>query len=84
MSMPESVSEARVQRVIDEADVNVMTSGQKTTVLHATLPNGFEIVTSSSCVDVDDFDPEIGETICRERLKAKVWNLLGFQQHPDL
>lgn len=37
--------------------------GKKTTVCLMTLKNGFEILTSSSCVNPDDYDKEVGEKI---------------------
>lgn len=50
----------------------------KTTVAHAKLVNGFIISESSSCVDSSNFNMEIGVEICRDKIKDKVWNLLGF------
>lgn len=50
----------------------------KTTVVKATLVNGFEIVESSSCVDPKNYDAEIGINICLKKIEAKVWELLGF------
>jgi hypothetical protein len=52
--------------------------GDKTTVVKATLVNGFEIVESSSCVDPANFSQEIGIQICIDRIKERVWHLLGF------
>lgn len=52
--------------------------GEKNTVVVATLANGFEIVESSSCVDPENFSMEIGTQICVDRIKNKVWHLLGF------
>lgn len=52
--------------------------GEKNTVVCAVLRNGFEIVESSSCVDVKNFSMDIGVKICMERIKNKVWHLLGF------
>ena len=52
--------------------------GEKTTVVKATLKNGFVIIESSSCVDVANYDDEIGANICKEHIKNKVWELLGF------
>ena len=52
--------------------------GDKTTIVHATLANGFIITESSSCVDVKNFDMDIGANICKERIQNKVWELLGF------
>jgi hypothetical protein len=51
---------------------------EKTTVVKATLINEFVIVESSSCVDVANYDDEIGRDICKDRIKNKVWELLGF------
>lgn len=61
------------QTMVDEFITfkEVHTVGEKTTVVHATLKNGFEIVESSSCVDP-------GAEICMKRIKDRVWHLLGF------
>lgn len=52
--------------------------GEKTTVVKATLANGFEIIESSSCVDPANFNQDMGINICLDRIKDKVWNYLGF------
>lgn len=52
--------------------------GDKTTVVKATLKNGFIIVESSSCVDAANYDEIIGRDICKERIYNKIWELLGF------
>jgi len=78
------VTESRVESAIDSAFIETEKMGRKTLVMCARLPNGFEVVTRASCVDPDDYDEEIAEEICRERLKEKVFEVLGFQQHPPL
>ena len=40
--------------------------------------NGFEIVEASSCVSPENYSEEMGKEICLERIKGKVWMLLGF------
>lgn len=52
--------------------------GEKTTIVNATLANGFIITESSSCVDPANFNMDIGLSICKERIYNKVWNHLGF------
>jgi hypothetical protein len=59
-------------------DLEYKQFGDKTTVAKATLKNGFEIIESSSCVDPANFNMEIGMNICNERIRNKVWELLGF------
>ena len=54
------------------------TLGEKTTVVRAVLRNGFEIVESSSCVSPENYDEDMGREICLEKIRDKVWELLGF------
>lgn len=46
--------------------------GKKTTICLLTLRNGFEILTSSSCVNPDDYDREIGERISYRKAIEKL------------
>ena len=68
------------QKMVDDfiAEVHVTTLGEKTTVIRAVLVNGFEIVDASSCVSPENYSEELGKKICLERIKGKVWMLLGF------
>lgn len=54
------------------------TLGEKTTVVRAVLRNGFEIVESSSCVSPENYDEAMGRDICLEKIRDRVWELLGF------
>lgn len=71
-----SISQNMVDNFI--TDVYTTTLGEKTTVVRVVLANGFEIVEASSCVDKANYSQEIGEQICLERIKNKIWELLGF------
>lgn len=68
------------QKMVDDfiAEVHVTTLGEKTTVVRVVLVNGFEIVEASSCVSPENYSEEMGKEICLERIKGKVWMLLGF------
>ena len=54
------------------------TMGDSTTVVRCVLRNGFVIVESSSCVDPANYSEKIGEEICLNKIKDKIWELLGF------
>ena len=71
-----SISAETVEQAISEYEV--MTLGDKTTVVRATLWNGFEIVEASSCVSPENYSQEIGAEICMKKIRDKVWMLLGF------
>lgn len=71
-----SISAEMVERFIDHHET--VTMGGKTTVVRAVLKNGFTIVESSSCVSAENYDEKLGEEICMERIRNKIWELLGF------
>ena len=71
-----SISQEMVDNFIDHTEV--ITMGDKNTVVRAALKNGFEIVESSSCVSAENYDEKLGEEICMKHIKNKVWFLLGF------
>ena len=71
-----TVTQEMVDGFIDHVEVTTM--GDKTTVVRATLVNGFIIVESSSCVDPANYNQALGQEYCEARIKNKVWELLGF------
>lgn len=87
---PKGVFEKAYMRVginntIEERNVNdfikgydVQQWGDKTTIVIATLANGFIMSESSSCVDAANFNMNIGYNICKERIQNRVWEMLGF------
>lgn len=72
----DSISTEDVQLLV--ADTEVVTLGEKTTVVQTTLRNGFIITSSSSCVDPENYSEELGTEICNRKTEDKIWELLGF------
>jgi len=71
-----TIEERNVNDFIKNYDIKQW--GNKTTVVHATLANGFIITESSSCVDPANFNIDVGASICKERIQNQVWQMLGF------
>ena len=69
-----------IQKMVDEfvAYTETITMGDRTTVVRCVLRNGFEIVESSACVDPRNYSEELGQKICMEKIKDRIWELLGF------
>lgn len=59
-------------------ETHAETIGDKTTLVRAVLVNGFEVIESSACVDKANYSEEIGVEICLNKIKDKIWYLLGF------
>lgn len=71
-----SVGPEMVENFIKE--IHVSTIGDKTTLVRCVLVNGFEIIESSACVDKANYSEEIGAEVCMNKIKDKIWCLLGF------
>lgn len=74
-----TVTQDQINVEIAEAEIKAMTMFNKTTIVICQLKNGFVIVESSSCVDPENYDAEVGYEICMNRIANKIWELKGFQ-----
>jgi hypothetical protein len=73
-----TITEDQIRTIISKSEIKTYKFGNKTTVVHAVLPNGFVMVESSSCVDPENFDEVIGYDICMNRIANKIWELEGY------
>lgn len=76
--MSNTVTQEQINKIIEQSEVDITTHGGKTTIVVATLPNGFKIVESSSCVDPVNYDEKMGAQICLQRIANKIWELEGY------
>lgn len=76
------LTEEHIKCMISEQEFCKM--GNKTTVCMTRLVNGFEIVTSSSCVNPDEYCEETGKEICHKRACDKIWELEGYMNQIGL
>jgi len=72
------ISESHIKSLLDNSEITTKKFGDKTTVVHCILPNGFVLVESSSCVLSDEYDHSLGQSLAIERIKEKVWMLEGY------
>lgn len=59
-------------------DVEVMTVGEKTTIVNAHTLTGFDTVRHSSCVDPKNYSEELGKQYAMEEVVNSLWGHLGF------
>jgi hypothetical protein len=59
-------------------DVEVITIGEKTTVVNAHTLTGFDTVRHSSCVDPKNYSEELGKQYAMEEVVNSLWSHLGF------
>lgn len=67
-----------IDNMLDAGKVFITTIGEKMTLVHVVLPTGFEMVETSACVDPRNYSKEYGAEICMEKVRGRLWNLMGF------
>lgn len=68
----------RIKWIMENADFNVQTLFDKSTVVTCKCPNGFVITESSACVSPENYDEEVGIQKCIEKIENKLWELEGY------
>jgi hypothetical protein len=63
------VTPEHIARIIADSKLVTTKLGAKTTCVTATLPNGFEIVATSACVDPANYDEALGRNLCIKRIQ---------------
>jgi hypothetical protein len=76
--MGNKVTKEHIAQMLANAKVEDLKIGEKTTLVHVTLESGFTITESSSCVDPDNYDHELGKSIAMKRVEDKLWMLEGY------
>lgn len=73
------ITKEQIDQLIADSKVEDTKIGVKSTVVAVTLPNGFTIIESSSCVDPENYNHQMGMDICLGRIVNKVWELEGYR-----
>lgn len=66
-----------INNVIIDKKFTVLEDG-RTTICNLYLKNGFTVRGEASCVDIKNYNKEIGEMIAYSKASDKVWLLEGY------
>ena len=73
-----------IDKILSETKIKVHKYGNKTTVLEAGLPNGFEIVVSYSSDNSNNYNSTTGEKVCMDKLISKIFELERYRLQSEL
>jgi len=75
-----TITQADVDNFIGSATANTLKvfGVEKSTILTVVLKNGFVMHETSSCVDPNNYNEQVGADVCMEKIKDRIWFLLGF------
>lgn len=74
--MENTVTIEKIENIISKEEY--LKVGLKTVIAILTLENGFEIIGTSACVDINNFNFEIGKKYAREKAIDQIWMLEGY------
>ena len=77
--MKNTVTQEQVEAAI--ADTKIQTIelvGKLHTLVAVRLQNGFTIVETSTCVDPDNYNEDLGSQVCISKIMDKIWMLEGY------
>lgn len=73
-----AVSADQLEAEIAYETYTVLPNG-RTTICQLNLKNGYTVIGTSSCVNIANFNKELGEKYSRECAVREIWPLLGFR-----
>lgn len=73
------ITEEYIMEIMENSEFETTTVFDKCTIVSCRLPNGFVITESSACVNPEDYDVEIGEEICIDKIADKIWELEAYR-----
>lgn len=78
-----AITEEYIREIMENCEFDVKTVFDKCTIVSCRMPNGFVIVESSACVNPENYNAELGEEICINKIAEKIWELEAYrlQQH---
>ena len=75
---PTTISQEDLDLFIGPNALGSMKLGEKTTMVEMAVRTGFVMHETSSCVEPENYDHDMGCQICVEKLKDRLWPMLGF------
>jgi hypothetical protein len=73
-----------IDTLLENSQLNISKVFDKCTVVACKLPNGFVIVESSSCVNPNDYNEDIGVSNCLNRIKGRIAEMEAYASHEDM
>ena len=74
-----TVTNEQIEKIVAASEIHVAKVGDKTTLVRMVLPDGFELLESSSCVDPANYDEAIGYECAMKRIVDHLWELEGYR-----
>lgn len=74
----------QIDDLVRASEWQIMTVFEKCTVVACKLPSGFVLIESSACVSPENYDQALGESICRDRIINRLWELEGYRLQTEV
>ena len=82
-NIPKRIMRSEIEDMVLEAEWEVATVFDCTTIMALKLPNGFVIVETASSADPNKYDEEKGAKICFNKIVDKLWEMETYRLKCD-
>ena len=83
VTVPE-ITDEYIADIMDNSEFETHTSFGKCTIVACRLPNGFVITESTACVNPENYDEELAEEICLDKIAEKIRELEAYRLQQNL
>jgi hypothetical protein len=79
-----TITEEYIAEIMENSEFKTFTTFDKCTIVSCQLPNGFVITESSACVSPENYDKDLGEEICFDKIADKIFELEAYRLQQNL
>lgn len=72
------VTEQHIEKMMQNAKVQVYTVFDKCTIVAMQFENGFILTAASACVDPANYDEKLGVQYAKQDIENQLWKLEGY------
>lgn len=73
-----TITQAQIDDLLSNADIEVSTIFEKVTLVAVRLPNGFVLTESAGAVSKENYSEDVGRDICLRKIASELWKLEGY------
>jgi len=73
-----TVTQEQIDHILSKSTFVSQQISPTMTLVHCTLPNGFQLAEHSACVDPANYDHSLGYELAKKKIIDKLWQLEGY------
>ena len=77
--MKDIMNEINIDILLEKSTIKIESINNKVVIVVVRLEGGFVLIETSSFLDIDNFDEEIGVANCMNKIRKRLWELEAYR-----